>query len=547
MTGDAKEPKVLQGRYEITDTLGSGGFGTTYVARDQARFGAKCVVKELLPQRQESAVARRLFEREARVLCDLSHPQIPTMHGYFENGDRFFLVQDFVEGETLQARLARETRLSEVATREIVLQLLDVLEYLHQRTPPVIHRDIKPANIILARDGRVVLIDFGAVREAIGDDKNTSIGTMGYTPTEQMLGRATTASDCYALGATALEMISGLAPVEWHDRETGNLDWQGHITCTPQFEAFLAAMLAPLQQRIANATDAREVLLGGETRLGPSSNRAPSMGTPSTGAPSVQSSGSVPAIGIGGGGGAGATPTAPLAAINTPSAGSVPIAGPSGAPARGGERVVAAAPASRRALFAVPVLAIVVAAAVWAMRGDGAADSGTAAPVAGGGALVPDSTCSDPRTIARRTESEFDLHLLCPRDWTTRYVPSIRTTRVAAPHDSTQVWAALWRPAASGESLAAFAQRWRATMSPVLGGSLTLEEEARPDASVAQYRVTRGAQGVMLTGSLQVERTSVGGNAYMVWSLLLGATEASRPMALQVLGSIEYLDPATTQ
>lgn len=539
MTGDAKEPQVLQGRYEITDTLGSGGFGTTYVARDQARFGAKCVVKELLPLRQANAVARRLFEREARVLCDLSHPQIPTMHGYFEDGDRFFLVQDFVEGETLQARLARETRLSEVATREIVLQLLDVLEYLHQRTPPVIHRDIKPANIILARDGRVVLIDFGAVREAVGgDDKNTSIGTMGYTPTEQTLGRATTASDCYALGATALEMISGLAPVEWHDRETGNLDWQGHVTCTPQFETFLAGMLAPLQQRIANATEARDVLLGGETRLGPSS----------TGSPSVKTSGTVPAIVPSAA--RSATPRTPIAAVET--APSTPPAGAStpAAPARGAERVVAAAPTSRRALIAVPVLAIVVAAAVWAMRGDGASnstDSGGSATAAGAAAVVPDSTCSDPRTIARRTESEFDLHLLCPKSWNTRYLPTIRATRVAAPNDSTQVWAALWRPAAAGESVAAFAERWRATMSPVLGGSLTLEQEAKPDANVAQYRVTRGAQGVMLTGSLQVERSSVGGNAYMVWSLLLGATEASRPMALQVLGSIEYLDPAAAR
>ncbi len=543
MMGDAKEPQVLQGRYEITETLGSGGFGTTYVALDQARFGAKCVVKELLPLRQESAVARRLFEREARVLCDLSHPQIPTMHGYFESGERFFLVQDFVEGETLQARLARETRLSEVATREIVLQLLDVLEYLHQRTPPVIHRDIKPANIILARDGRVVLIDFGAVREAIGgDDKNTSIGTMGYTPTEQMLGRATTASDCYALGAMALEMISGLAPVEWHDRETGNLDWQGHVTCTPQFETFLAGMLAPLQQRIANATEAREVLLGGETRLGPSSVATSSNPTPSMGTRSVSSSGSAPAIG--GGGTKGVTPAAGGAAINTPIAGSIPVPQQPDAPSRGGERVVAAAPASRRALYAVPLLALVVAAAVWAMRGDGAADSGSAAPAATGGAVVPDSTCTDPRTIARRTESEFDLHIFCPKDWTARYLPTIRTTRIAAPHDSTQVWAALWRPAAAGESVPAFAERWRATMSPVLRGTLSLTQEAKPDANLAQYRVTRESQGVMLTGSLQVERTMVGGNAYMVWSLLLGATEASRGMAIQSLGSIDYVDPS---
>ena len=539
MTGDAKEPVVFAGRYEVGEILGSGGFGTTYLARDLARFGTQCVVKELLPSRQGNEVARRLFEREARLLCDLSHPQIPTMHGFFEADEHFFLVQDFVHGETLQARLARETRLSETVTREIVLQLLDVLEYLHQRTPPVIHRDIKPANIILASDGRIVLIDFGAVREAVGgDDKHTTIGTAGYTPSEQMIGRATTASDCYALGATALQMISGLHPVEWHDHRTGRLDWRGHVTCTPQFESFLAGMLAPLQERIPNATEAREVLLGGETQLGPSSGVAPD----------GRSTGSVPAHASGAS--AVPTPSAPISALSTPATPVPAIPAPSAAAVRMSERVVAEAPRSRRMWFAVPVLAVVAAAAVWAMKGGGTASSAAPADGADGSmtaGAVADSSCTEPTTLSRRTESEFDLHVLCPADWTTRYLPAIRTTRVAAAQDSTQVWAALWRPAAAGEGVVAFAERWRATMAPVLGGALTLEQEAKPDADLARYRVTRGAQGVMLTGSLQVERTSVGGNAYMVWSLLLGATEQSRPMALQVLGSIDYVDPSAAR
>jgi hypothetical protein len=184
------------------------------------------------------------------------------------------------------------------------------------------------------------------------------------------------------------------------------------------------------------------------------------------------------------------------------------------------------------------------------MMGDGATSAATQDGSTDGAmsaAAIADSSCTEPSTLSRRTESEFDLHVLCPADWTTRFLPTIRATRVAAPHDSTQVWAALWRPAAAGEGVVAFAERWRATMAPVLGGALTLEEEAKPDADLARYRVTRGAAGVMLSGSLQIERTSVGGNAYMVWSLLLGATEQSRPMALQVLGSIDYVDPAAVR
>lgn len=264
VTGRELRPgTLLATRYEIVERLGSGGFGSTFRALDRSRFNADCVVKELLSVRQENDVARRLFEREARVLLDLHHPQIPTMQAYFEEEGRFYLVQDFVDGETLDERLRRDTRLPEVEVRRIVESLLDVLSYLHGRTPPVIHRDIKPANIMLGANGAVYLIDFGAVREAIGgspEEQGTTIGTAGYTPREQAVGRPRPSSDLYALGATALEAVTGLHPLEWHSARTGKLDWKGRVSCSDAFEAFLDGMLADVQERFDTAERARTAL-----------------------------------------------------------------------------------------------------------------------------------------------------------------------------------------------------------------------------------------------------------------------------------------------
>src|SRR5262249_16779785 len=154
----------------------------------------------------------RLFEREARALADLQHPRIPKLLAYFERDDEFFLVQEFVQGETLENRLARESRLGESFVRGIVLQVLEVLQYLQRRQPPVIHRDIKPSNLIIDAAGQVHLIDFGAMRQAIAvrpSEVGTSIGTSGFTPAEQIFGQPVPASDLYALAATALNLLSG--------------------------------------------------------------------------------------------------------------------------------------------------------------------------------------------------------------------------------------------------------------------------------------------------------------------------------------------------
>lgn len=534
---------LLAGRYEVGQVLGAGGFGATYLARDLARFGTICVVKTLLPIRQADEVCRRLFEREARLLADLSHPQIPKLDAYFEHEGRFVLVLEYVEGETLSSRLQRETRLSEAATREIVLQLLDVLSYLHARTPPVIHRDVKPGNIILARDGRVVLIDFGAVREAIGrDETHTAIGTAGYTPIEQVAGRATPASDCYALGATALHMVSGTHPMDWHDRETGELDIRGKLACSPSFELFLTGTLAGLSTRVRDARAARELLLGGDTVIGPAAvaeagqrlPRATPVATPTAEPIAMPLSASALFAPAG---------TVPSAA--TPAHAVPPVSTASTPAAR-----VAPAPASNTRRLVLGAAAVATAVVAWLVL-DGRRDDQPAvgdraaagAPAAGQPADAAATRCVQPATVVHRTESQFDVHVLCPAGWQATFVAPVRSSRLTAPDGVTEVWAGVWRPARSDESLDASAERWRTTMAPQLG-ALTLTVEERPDDATVRMAVVAAGAGRQREGSLQVQRTEVGGNRYLSWSLLLYGDDTHRPMALQVLGSLDYLAPA---
>jgi hypothetical protein len=190
------------------------------------------------------------------------------------------------------------------------------------------------------------------------------------------------------------------------------------------------------------------------------------------------------------------------------------------------------------------VLAIAAAGAWVTTRDSGSkAGSSTADTAATAVGAVPDSACTTPRTVQHRTESQFDLNVLCPATWTSTYIATARATRLQAAADSTQVWAGLWRPAAANESFDAFMERWSATMRPTLG-PLTWTQQPSPGAGTAKFSVLRSARTSAPAGSLQVERVALGASTFIVWSLLFGDTEAVRPMALQVLGSIEYLDPA---
>ena len=212
---------ILQNRYRIVRTLGGGGMGKVYLAHDTRLADKPCAVKELLPDPhatpEEQVQAAEQFRREAAILAHLSHPNLPNVYDYFEEGGQFYLVMDYIEGETLAERLRRSPQ--GLPPEEVVswaLQLCDVLEYLHNQNPPVIFRDMKPANVMVTPEGQVKLIDFGVAR-LFDPGKRTDtlkMGTVGYAPPEQYAGQGQTTprSDLYALGVTLHELLTGNDP-----------------------------------------------------------------------------------------------------------------------------------------------------------------------------------------------------------------------------------------------------------------------------------------------------------------------------------------------
>ena len=228
---------LLGDRYRIIKIIGVGGFGETYLARDTLRPGEPvCVVKQLKIVSNDlkaHRLARRLFEAEAVVLERLGeHDQIPRLLAYFEIRQSFYLVQELVEGNLLRSLISRTCPLSQRAVVELLYDLLPVVSFIHSQG--VIHRDIKPSNIIRRdRDGRYVLIDFGAVKtipDRLIDDDNpmtstVGIGTQGYMPSEQSAGMPTVRSDLYALGITAIEALTGKSPQALKRSDNGEIIW----------------------------------------------------------------------------------------------------------------------------------------------------------------------------------------------------------------------------------------------------------------------------------------------------------------------------------
>jgi len=232
---------LLRERYHLISVLGVGGFGQTYLAQDRLADDAVCVVKQFKPAKTEPRfleIARRLFDTEIATLRRLGqHPQIPTFLDFFEEAGEFYLVQEFIDGHSISDECTNHHRLSEAEAINLLRDVLDILSFVHSQQ--VIHRDIKPSNLIRRQsDGRVVLIDFGAVKE-IGtqllseeEQKFTvGIGTQGYTPSEQLAGRPRYCSDLYALGMTAIQGLTGIQPTQiLSDPETGDPVWQASIS-----------------------------------------------------------------------------------------------------------------------------------------------------------------------------------------------------------------------------------------------------------------------------------------------------------------------------
>jgi serine/threonine-protein kinase len=215
------EGTVLNGRYEIIRKIGGGGMGAVYLASDKNLGGVLRAVKEMVQSyiedtQQEKAVND--FRRESLLLTSLDHQSIPTIYDYFfdDTEARFYLVMKYISGGDLAGRLraAPEGRIDETSITQWAIQIADVLDYLHNRQPPIVYRDLKPANIMIdGNSGRVMLIDFGIARWVNKEEKGvTAVGTMGYAPPELFSGNVESRSDIYSLGSTMFHLLTGADP-----------------------------------------------------------------------------------------------------------------------------------------------------------------------------------------------------------------------------------------------------------------------------------------------------------------------------------------------
>ena len=273
--------QLLDGRYQVLQVLGKGGFGQTYTAQDTHRPGfPKCVVKHLKPVSRNPEfleTARRLFTSEAETLEELgNHDQIPRLLAYFEHNQEFFLVQEFIEGHTLKAELFPNQPWTEEKVIQFLQQMLDIVQFIHSRN--VIHRDIKPDNIIRRQqDDKLVLIDFGAVKQVqtqlltfpARTAATIAIGTPGYMSTEQGQGKPRPNSDIYSLGIIAIQSLTGLHPINFEeDPDTGEISWQHQANVSSELAAVLSKMvLHHFKQRYQSAAEVLQVLKHLNTKI----------------------------------------------------------------------------------------------------------------------------------------------------------------------------------------------------------------------------------------------------------------------------------------
>lgn len=270
--------KLLDYRYQIIKVLAIGGFGENYIAQDTKRPGNPiCVVKHLKPtttDRKLFETAKRLFQSEAETLEKLgNHDQIPRLLAYFDENQEFYLVQEFIEGHPLTDELIVGESWSEAKVIELLISLLSILEFVHSQG--VIHRDIKPDNIIRRHsDGKLVLVDFGAVKQLrasyglgsfhgmVNPSATVAIGTPGYMPTEQGQGRPRHNSDIYSLGIIAIQALTGVEPMDLQeDPHTGELIWDHLVPVSLELAEVLNKMVRyHFKERYQSAREANEAI-----------------------------------------------------------------------------------------------------------------------------------------------------------------------------------------------------------------------------------------------------------------------------------------------
>lgn len=256
---------LLDGRYRLRAVLGQGAFGTTWRG-ERVEDGAEVCLKELIYQRLATFEPERQFQREAAVLRQLDVDGVPAYFDDFSvatgRAVSLFLVQELVDGETLAEEMDSK-RYTQDEVLDILEALLQIVADLHSLSPPVIHRDIKPSNVMRGNDGKLVLIDFGAVKDVLQQTHGggpSVAGTIGFMAPEQLQGQSGPGTDLYGVGALAVALLSRRDPANLLD-EDGRLDWDAHITVKPTVRDYLAKLLhRRIESRPASATAALEAL-----------------------------------------------------------------------------------------------------------------------------------------------------------------------------------------------------------------------------------------------------------------------------------------------
>ena len=273
--------KILTGRYEVVKKLGAGGFGQIFLAKDRHLPGNPlCVVKKLKPKDPKVFdLAKRKFEDEANSLYRLGkHDQIPRLQAHFEESGNFYLVEDYIEGQSLDRVLVEGKPLSKQEAIDLLADILQVLVFVHSQN--AIHRDIKPTNLIRrASDGKIVLIDFGAVKDlqnlgaggSRASQLSVPIGSPGYTPREQLMGNPHYSSDLYAAGLVCLQALTGLTPNDFpKDPETQEYRcalFKEHADISPGLAKILDKMVRQdYRKRYRTAAEALGVVQGAVAR-----------------------------------------------------------------------------------------------------------------------------------------------------------------------------------------------------------------------------------------------------------------------------------------
>ncbi len=260
---EIKPGTLINNRYQIQRLLGQGGFGRTYLASDTERFGEVCVLKEFVPSSRAEYIvqkSRELFEREARVLYQINHPQIPKFLAWFTHAAGLFLVQEYIDGRTYSSLLWERQQQGELFSEAEVTQwikdLLPVLAYLHEHK--IVHRDISPDNIMLpSGQSQPMLIDFGLVKQQVtqiwatspeslgGMVQQSFVGKFGYSPPEQIrMGQCYPCSDLYALAVTALVLLTGREPNWLLAQGSFDWEWRSYVNVSDHLAQMLDKMLA---------------------------------------------------------------------------------------------------------------------------------------------------------------------------------------------------------------------------------------------------------------------------------------------------------------